>query len=389
MCKRRSFLFYPAALVYGLVTSFRNYLYNSGALASGKFSIPVICTGNITVGGTGKTPHVEYLIELLGKEYRLAVLSRGYKRKSSGFRIVPPGSNACESGDEPLQISRKFPEIIVAVDRDRVNGINNLVRKYPGLDLIIMDDGFQHRRIKPGFSILLSDYNRPMHEDHMLPYGNLRESIKNIRRSDIVVITKTPPDISREEMQKITGRLNEVYKKRIFFTSLSYDLPVKVFESTPEKGNDTDDINPGKTGAVLVTGIASPESFIRFAESMFPEIIHLDFPDHHFFVEKDIRKIDRARNSLKSSRRMVITTEKDSVRFRELAGIPDHIRESLYYIPVRVCFPAGGKNEFDKIIYDYAGKNKRDHGISQVSRDLRTRGGHSTGNRAGRAGRKD
>lgn len=364
MGKKRSFLLYPPALVYGLVTTFRNYLYDSGFLTSRKFSIPVICTGNITVGGTGKTPHVEYLIELLGKEYRLAVLSRGYKRKSTGFRIVSPGSNASESGDEPLQISRKFPGIIVAVDGDRVNGISNLVRKYPGLDLIIMDDGFQHRRMKPGFSILLSDYGRPMYEDQMLPYGNLRESIKNIRRSDLVVITKSPQDISREEMQKITRRLNEVHRKKVYFTSLSYDHPVKLFGSMPGKNNSAGETGPEKAGAVIITGIASPESFIRFAENMFPETIHLDFPDHHIYTEKDIRKIDRARNSLKSHRRLVITTEKDSVRLRELPDIPDHIRESLYYIPVRVCFPAGGKDEFDKIILDYAGENKRDHGIS-------------------------
>jgi tetraacyldisaccharide 4'-kinase len=369
MGKRRSFLLYPPALIYGLITAIRNYLYNSGILVSTEFGVPVICTGNITVGGTGKTPHVEYLVRLLRKEYRIAVLSRGYKRRSSGFQIASQGSGAGEIGDEPLQIALKFPDIIVAVDTNRVNGIKNLIKNHPDIDAVILDDGFQHRKIKPGFSILLSDYNQPMHEDHMLPYGNLRESIKNIQRADMVVITKVPPDINREEMQRTAGHLNKICEKEAFFTSLSYEMPIKLFENSPVEKPDNDENNSAETGAVVITGIASPETFVRFVRNRFSETIHLNFPDHHYFTGKDIRKIVAAFESLKTQRRTVVTTEKDSVRLRELAGIPDHIKEALYYIPVRIGFPAGEQNEFDNIIIDYVRKNKRDNGISQVERN--------------------
>lgn len=366
MGKRRSFLLYPPSLIYGLITATRNYLYNSGILASTEFGVPVICTGNITVGGTGKTPHVEYLAGLLRKEYRIAVLSRGYKRRSSGFLIASPGSGAGDMGDEPLQIALKFPDIIVAVDTNRVNGIKNLLQNHPDLDAVILDDGFQHRKIKPGFSILLSDYNHPMHEDHMLPYGNLRESLKNIQRADMVVITKVSPDISREEMQLTAGHLNKICQKKVFFTSLSYEMPMKLFKNSGGDKPETDENNSAETGAVVITGIASPDTFVSFVRKKFSETIHLNFPDHHYFTGRDIRKIVAAYESLKTSRRRVVTTEKDSVRLRELAGIPDHIKESIYYIPVRISFPAGEKTEFDNIIIDYVRKNKRDNGISQV-----------------------
>ncbi len=368
MGKKRSFLLYPPALIYGLIAAIRNYLYNSGILASTEFRIPVICTGNITVGGTGKTPHAEYLAGLLRKEFRIAVLSRGYKRRSSGFQIASPGSGACDIGDEPLQIALKFPDILVAVDNDRVNGVKNLLKNYPDIDAIILDDGFQHRKINPGFSILLSDYNQPMQEDFMLPYGNLRESIKNIQRADMVVITKVPPDISREEMQKTAGDLNKTCRKKVFFTSLSYEAPIKLFENSTGEKPETDE-NSAETGAVVITGIASPDTFVSFVRKRYSKTIHLNFPDHHYFTGKDIRKIVAAYESLNTPRRRVVTTEKDSVRLRELAGIPDHIKETIYYIPVRISFPAGEKNEFDNIIIDYVRKNKRDNGISKVERN--------------------
>jgi tetraacyldisaccharide 4'-kinase len=217
MGKRRSLFLYPPALIYSLITAFRNYLYNSGLLDSTEFRVPVICVGNITVGGTGKTPHVEYLVELLRKDYRIAVLSRGYRRRSSGFQIASPNSHTSDIGDEPLQIALKFPDIVVAVDNNRVNGIKNLLDHNPDIDVVILDDGFQHRKIKPGISILLSDFNQPMHDDFILPYGNLRESIENTQRADIVIITKVPHDIRSEEMQKIAGNLNKIFRKKVFF----------------------------------------------------------------------------------------------------------------------------------------------------------------------------
>jgi tetraacyldisaccharide 4'-kinase len=189
MAKHRSILLYPLSLLYGLITGIRNFLYNTGILKSHEFSVPVICVGNLSAGGTGKTPHTEYLIEILQKEFRVAVLSRGYKRKSSGFRTADSNSTVSDIGDEPLQISRKYPGIIVAADRNRVHGVEEIMKDFPDTSVILLDDAYQHRRITPGLSILLSDFNNLIITDHMLPYGNLRENRHNMNRADIILIT--------------------------------------------------------------------------------------------------------------------------------------------------------------------------------------------------------
>lgn len=361
MGNRRSLLLYPFSILYRIVTDIRNLLYNTGIFHSEEFDLPVICIGNITVGGTGKTPHAEYLIDLLRKEFKVALLSRGYKRKSKGFRIVSQLSSAAETGDEPLQVFLKFPDIIVAVDRDRAKGIRTILKEHPETEVIILDDGFQHRKIKPGLSILLIDFNRLITRDHLMPYGNLRENRNNRKRADVIVISKTPETFSGSDMETITREVQWNERQKLFFTSILYLDLIPLFKSSAPEKQGFHHQNRENHGAVLVTGIASPGSFKTFLEQYFEEIIHLDFPDHHFFCEKDFEKIIKALKDLKSEKKIVITTEKDAVRLREFTNIDDSLKRSFYSIPVEVNILKEKKYEFDNMIIEYVRKNKRDN----------------------------
>jgi len=358
MRKRRSFLLYHLSIVYGLITSFRNFLYNSRLLHSEEFSLPVICIGNITVGGTGKTPHTGYLVELLKDRFRVAVLSRGYGRKIKGFLAASQTSTVKDIGDEPLQLFSRYPEITVAADTGRVNGVKMIIKEHPETDLIILDDGFQHRKIKPGLSILLTDFNNPIESDFMLPYGNLRESPGNIRRADVIIVTKSPDKLPPEKEKEIITEYFNIFPGKIFFTAVSYLDPIPVFkESSPGKLS-LEGLNKASGSALLLTGIASPGPLHRYLESFFGEIVHLKFPDHHYFNEKDIKKMYDSWNALRSNVRFVITTEKDAVRLREFANIAAFIKQYIYYIPVCVKFLNNTGREFDNLIIEYAGKNK-------------------------------
>ncbi|MBK9389645.1 MAG: tetraacyldisaccharide 4'-kinase [Bacteroidetes bacterium] len=359
-------LLYPVSVIYGLITSLRNFLYNTGILPAVEFSIPVICVGNITVGGTGKTPHTEYLSDLLRKQFRVAVLSRGYKRKSVGFRIVTPDSLVSDTGDEPLQISRKFPDVLVVVDRNRVNGVRKILEIQPETEVIILDDGFQHRRITPGFSILLSDFERLIIRDHMLPYGNLRESISNIRRADIILVTKTPADISPINRRLVVKEINKAPYQNLYFTSIKYNTPAPLFPKTEPSNTNPDLTKLYGAGIVLVTGIANPLPLKDLIDSTAGEVIHLHYPDHYNFREKDLQSIYEAFNRLQSPVKYVITTEKDSVRLKEFSNIAEPIKSAMFYIPVGIYFLNDDSNEFDNLIIEYVRKNKRNNRISEI-----------------------
>ncbi len=362
MPERRSIFLYPLSLIYGLITSARNFLYNTGALKSYEFSIPIICIGNLTVGGTGKTPHTEYLADLLNKNFKVAVLSRGYKRNTTGFHIADPASSANDIGDEPMQIHRKFTEIIVAVDRDRVHGVRKILEEKPETGVILLDDGFQHRRIIPGLSVLLTDFERLMIYDALLPYGNLRESLSNIRRADIILITKSPEDISPIQRRIIVKEISKAPYQNLYFTSLTYKDPLPVFEKPDQELNLNSQNEDG--GIVLVTGIANPKPLSEFLQNKFSEIIHLSFGDHYHFTEKDIEKITGTWHSLKSARKYIITTEKDAARLREFTNIAEPVRSAFFYIPLGINFLNNDKDEFDNLIVDYVRKNKRNNRIS-------------------------
>jgi tetraacyldisaccharide 4'-kinase len=364
MDDRRSILLYPFSMLYCLVTGIRNFLYDSGVLKSHEFSIPVICVGNLAVGGTGKTPHTEYLADLLRKDFNVAILSRGYKRKSSGFIYAGPGSTSKDIGDEPLQIYRKFPDIIVAVDSNRVRGVNTILRERPETGVIILDDGFQHRRITPGYSILLTDFERPMIRDHMLPYGNLRESVHNMSRADIILITKSPEDISPIRRRILVKEIDKRPYQNLYFTTVKYKDPVNVFDGK-EPENDFLTVSGAENrGMVLVTGIANPKPFSEYLGKRFGEIVHISFGDHHAFTSEDIQKIMDAWRSLKSTAKYILTTEKDAVRLREFTNIAEQIRSVFYYIPMGIHFLNDDREEFDNMIVDYVRKNKRNNRVS-------------------------
>jgi tetraacyldisaccharide 4'-kinase len=368
MLHRRNILLYPLSLLYGLITAVRNFLYDYGILSSVEFQFPVICVGNITVGGTGKTPHTEYIAGLLKDKYKVATLSRGYKRETRDFRIASLSSQVSEIGDEPMEIFRKFPDLLVTVDRNRVHGVNKILEEYPGTEVIILDDGFQHRKITPGFSILLSDYDRLIFRDYMLPYGNLREHKENMRRADIILITKSPENISPIQRRLIVKEINKSPYQNLYFTSFIYKHPVPVFANPSSDGQFSIAQGTG-CGIVLVTGIANPQPLKEYLDRSYNEIIHLSFPDHHNYSEKDLLRISSAYNDLASENRYVFTTEKDAVRLREFANIAEPIRSASYYIPIGIHFLNEDKDEFDNLIIDYVRKNHRHNPISEDKRD--------------------
>jgi tetraacyldisaccharide 4'-kinase len=357
---------YPLSLIYGVITGIRNFMYNTGILPSVEFHLPIICVGNITVGGTGKTPHTEYLVRLLQKNFKVATLSRGYKRKSRDFRIATSKSLVNEIGDEPLQIYRKFPDTFVVVDRNRIHGVHRILEKNPEIDVIILDDGYQHRRITPGFSILLSDFDRLMVRDHMMPYGNLRESRGNMRRADIILITKSPENISAIQRRLIVKEVNKAPYQNLYFTSLIYESPRPVFKSEVP-GEDLLDLSKCRDcGIVLITGIANPTPLKEYLKNFTEEIVHLSFPDHYNFKENDINSIHSVYDDLKYPVKYLITTEKDAIRLQEFTNIAEPVRSAFYYIPIGIYFLNDDREEFDNMIVDYVRKNKRINGFSEV-----------------------
>jgi tetraacyldisaccharide 4'-kinase len=316
MTNKWKILLYPFSLIYGVITGIRNFMYNINILPRHEFSIPVICVGNITVGGTGKTPHTEYLISLLKEFFKVASLSRGYKRNSSGFRIATPSKAVNEIGDEPMQIFRKYPDITVAVDRDRVHGVKAILQEKPETEVVILDDGFQHRKILPGFTILLTDFNRLMIKDFLLPYGELRESIHNMERADIILITKSPGNISPIDRRIIVKEINKAPYQNLYFTSIKYLDPQPLFSTNASRENLFSAKDKDRQGIVLVTGIADPAPFKDYLGSFFSRIIHFSLPDHHKFTEKNIHEISIAFDTLDVSEKWIITTEKDAARLR-------------------------------------------------------------------------
>jgi tetraacyldisaccharide 4'-kinase len=341
-------------------------MYNTGILKSVEFKIPVICIGNIAVGGTGKTPHTEYIAELLKQYFKVAILSRGYKRESKGFRIASSSSNISEIGDEPLQIFRKYPDLMVTVDRDRVSGVKKILEAAPETEVILLDDGYQHRGLTPGLSILLSDFAKPFVRDHMMPYGTLRESFDNMYRADIILITKTPENLSPIQRRLIVKEFNKSPYQNLYFTSLKYDSPIPVFNNMGKMESHFKLSKNTNCGIVLIAGIANPQPFKEYLQKYFSEITHLSFPDHYKFRDKDILSITSAFNNLKSEEKYLFTTEKDAVRLQEFSNFDEAIRSLFYYIPVGIHFLNSDKEEFDNTIVEYVRKNKRNNRISEV-----------------------
>lgn len=327
-------ILFPFAILYGIITTIRNFLFDKGILKATSFDLPVIAVGNLSVGGTGKTPQIEYLIRLVSNQYKVATLSRGYKRKSEGFVLADANANAEILGDEPFQFFQKFPTVQVAVDANRTNGITQLLSLPNKPDLILLDDAFQHRKVKAGFYILLTSFDELYSDDFMLPTGNLRESRSGAKRANLIVVTKCPKDVSNTQKQKIREKLKLSNTQKLYFTFIDYDDAVY---SNDEKIAVSEIKNDEK---VLLAGIAKPKPFFDYLKN--EKDVCLTFPDHHSFSEKELEDIQQKAKSKK-----IITTEKDYVRLKD-----SKILSQLYYLPIKSSFIAN-QESFDDSILDY------------------------------------
>ncbi|MFB9108094.1 tetraacyldisaccharide 4'-kinase [Flavobacterium gyeonganense] len=327
-------ILFPFAVLYGFITSIRNFLFDKGILKSTSFDLPVIAVGNLSVGGTGKTPQIEYLIRLLSNQYKVATLSRGYKRKSEGFILANSTSNAEILGDEPFQFYQKFPNIQVAVDANRTNGIVQLLLQKSKPEIILLDDAYQHRKVKAGFYILLTAFDDLYADDFILPTGNLRESRSGARRANIVIVTKCPKNLSDVKQEEIRLKLKLNCSQQLYFTFIEYDDAIYNIE---DKIAVTEIKSESK---VLLAGIAKPKPFFDFLKTENDEC--LIFPDHHHFSETDLNEIQN-----KAQGKKIITTEKDYVRLKEVRMI-----SKLYYLPIKSTFVNHQQN-FDATILNY------------------------------------
>jgi len=343
----------PFSWLYGIGVYFRNKLFDWGIYKREEFDIPVICIGNITVGGTGKTPHTEYLVKFLSTKYRVGVLSRGYKRKSKGFVLATTESTSQEIGDESLQIKRKFPEAIVAVDKNRRRGIKQLLSLDNPPEVIVLDDAFQHRYVKPSYTIILSDFNRPVYEDTLLPAGRLRESASHLRDANMIIVSKCPASLQPIDFRIISHDINAFPYQELYFTALAYKniLPVFENENVPQPLQYLE----GRQ-VLLVTGIASPQMMIEKLSEYTADIDMMTYPDHHNFKAKDIRHISERFRGTLSDKKIILVTEKDAVRLISRDNMDDDIKAALYYLPVEIAF-MNDENDFKEKILKHVREN--------------------------------
>ena len=321
-------ILFPIAIIYWLVTFVRNWLYDVGFFKSKSYDLPIIAIGNLSAGGTGKTPHTEYLIRLLKDKYKVAVLSRGYKRSTKGFVLAIEGISAAELGDESYQIHAKFPDVSVAVCEDRQTGIESLIATI-NPDVILLDDAFQHRKVKAGFYVLLTAYDDLFSDDFILPFGNLRESAMGKKRANLVIVTKCPATLSEQKQELVKQKLKE--KVPVFFTSIDYDTEVFGTENTM---NVSEVITKEK---VIVAGIAKPKYFIDYLNSGKDKV--MIYPDHHNFSDQEILELNAIAQD-----KMLVTTEKDYVRLNGKIN-----SDKLFYLPIKVKF-LNSENEFQPLI---------------------------------------
>ncbi|MEO6611288.1 MAG: tetraacyldisaccharide 4'-kinase [Chitinophagaceae bacterium] len=338
-------LLLPFALLYWLAIGIRNWLYNKNILRSSDFGLPVICVGNLSVGGTGKSPMVEYLVAKLKDQFRVATLSRGYKRKTKGYALAQPGSTALDIGDEPMQFHLKFPGVPVAVGEERLVAIPQLLHDHPETETIILDDAFQHRAVRAGLNILLTDYNNLFTRDFYLPTGDLRDLKSSYKRAAIIVVTKCNPQLNEPEKQKIIKEIGPLPGQHIFFTTTGYGAMYHLNDSSriiaPEANRET----------LLVTGIANPRPLKKMLEEHSNSYHMLQYNDHHIFTIDDFNDIRKKFESLPSPHKIILTTEKDAVRLAKFNAETEQL--PFYVIPVwhHFLFEEGG--QFDRLVTNF------------------------------------
>lgn len=351
MIKYLRLLLLPFSILYGIVVLIRNILYDKGVFKSVRFEIPVICVGNLAVGGSGKTPVTEYLVSLLNNK-RIAILSRGYGRSTKGFIMAGPDDTSDTIGDEPMQFSRKFPNVTVAVCEDRVRGISLLEANH---DVVILDDAFQHRSVRPGFSILLFEYQKLLSWQFLLPAGNLREPFWGYKRADAVLVTKTPLATSSLQKQKCMRKFNDKTREHLFFSALAYSNLVNL-QSSQIKALGDISVN---TTIFLLTGIANPLPMLTQLKQYTKKIHHHDYPDHYNFKHRDIEKLIRMFDQNPSEDKLIITTEKDAQRLRSRALKELLLNLPVFYLPVKIALQQEDKATFDQKILNYVSGTSR------------------------------
>lgn len=348
-------LLFPISLIYGFITYVRNKLFDWKIISSKQFTIPIISVGNLTVGGTGKTPHVDYLIQLLINKHKLAILSRGYGRKTTGFVLANDKSIDKDIGDEPLLYLKRHPNLNVAVDKKRVRGIKKLLEIIPNLNIVLMDDAYQHRFVKPGLSILLTDYFDLYSSDYLLPTGRLRECRKESKRADIIVVTKTPKVFSPIDKKLLINKIKPLAHQKIFFSYIKYGNFTPMFEQSDLI------FSQNASKILLFTGIANPIPLEEYLKRQCNELISINYKDHHQFTYNNLKKIRSKFESIYSNNKIIVTTEKDRMRLLNIQAKEVFADLPIYYIPIEIEFHKDINKEnafnFDKVIFDFIQKS--------------------------------
>ena len=345
----------PLSWLYGVGTDVRNQLFDMGILSSKKYNLPIISVGNITVGGTGKTPHIEYLIRLLSRKYKVAVLSRGYKRKSRGYVLAQPDTPMELIGDEPWQIKQKFPETYVAVDANRRNGIERLMsdQKTRDVQVILLDDAYQHRYVTPKLNILLIDYHRMITEDELLPAGQLRERVSNKNRANMVIVTKCPRDLTPIGYRVVQQALHLKPFQSLFFSTLKYRNLKRLFG---EGEMHLEQLRKDNIHVLLLSGIGNPQQMEQDMRKFAQHVTPLSYPDHHYFTSKDAKTINDAAQKMPKPM-IVVTTEKDAARLKNLKGLDKTVRDNMYVFPIEIEILKNKETTLNEQIINYVHKN--------------------------------
>lgn len=341
------YLLWPLAILWGAIAAIRNWLYDINFLSSAEFEVPVISIGNLSMGGSGKTPHTEYFLYKFRELFTIAVLSRGYRRKSSGFKIAETKDNYTEVGDEPRQIKAKFPNITVAVGESRALAIPAIMQHNPQTNLIVLDDAYQHRSVKPALNILLTPFDDPFWKDNLFPVGWLRENRSNFKRADIIIVTKCPYDFDAAQEAAILKEFQPLARQKMFFTTFEYNIPYQLFNPTNRQAIDAD------TSILLFSGIANGVGLNQHLKNVSKEVFWMEFDDHYNYEQRDLEDLKTAYSNIDNPKKMIITTEKDAVRIEPYLQWIIKEQIEIFCLPIAVHFVGSNRNEFDKLVLDF------------------------------------
>lgn len=337
-------LLFPFSLIYALIIWIRNKFFDKGWIGSSSFNLPIIGVGNLSAGGTGKSPMVEFILSRFSPRFKLAVLSRGYKRKTSGYALANEKSTALEIGDEPMQFYRKYPSVSIAVGEERIVAIPQLLHDKPETEAIILDDAFQHRYVTPGLNILLTDFNNLFTRDWFLPTGDLRDLPSSYKRADILIVSKCPPKLTALHARELEKEIHPLEKQELFFTSIEYGTPFHIVSKVPKQITSS-------TEALLVTGIANPKPLKKFLADHTSAYYELLYGDHHIFSIDDLKEIRKRFESITAEDKMIITTEKDAMRLDKYKN--DLTSYPVYVLPIEVKFLFGEEQRFTELITNF------------------------------------